>query len=571
MEFVYVVPREALFPDCYPQGLVPFGGGDGETDRAAFLERIEANGFFVERAYAERTPTLKQVIPYTVVVSGDGGVFLTKRLPQGGESRLVGKLSIGIGGHINPVDHGDIIAEGTARELEEELESSHDINFGVALDLTVEPKDGEYEIAIGDQRQTMAVGEWSDFYELTFDLNPMLKIHGVTRLKLVSMEPEFRLFINTLDIAPEAPPFWQEITAPADYASELASSGTFETYGWACMTMPFKDGEIEPELLLEDIEFTLKWRERVTFDQLARNDWQLFMSVFSTPDRVQHMFYQYYDEGHPQYDEAVANRTTTFFGEEIRLKDAIPKIFEQVDRVVGRVLDEVLQEGDVLLMCADHGLQSFRYQVHINNMLHQLGFLSLKEGATVADAGSLTSFIDWKNTRAYAMGLGYIYLNLQGREKHGIVRPDEVEATVAELKQALLDWRDPVSGETVVESVYVLSEEHTGEYIDIESDLVTGFKPFYRVSWKTNGGKYNMDEVDGAAVPGPVITDNTSPWSGGHPSMAEHQVRGLFFSSVPMDLPADGPNLLHIAPTVLDLLGVPVPEEMDKAPLKPAG
>ena len=126
MEFVYVVPREALFPDCYPQGLVPFGGGDGETDRAAFLERIEANGFFVERAYAERTPTLKQVIPYTVVVSGDGGVFLTKRLPQGGESRLVGKLSIGIGGHINPVDHGDIIAEGTARELEEELELGGD-------------------------------------------------------------------------------------------------------------------------------------------------------------------------------------------------------------------------------------------------------------------------------------------------------------------------------------------------------------------------------------------------------------------------------------------------------------
>ena len=52
---------------------------------------------------------------------------------------------------------------------------------------------------------------------------------------------------------------------------------------------------------------------------------------------------------------------------------------------------------------------------------------------------------------------------------------------------------------------------------------------------------------------------------------ALNQVRGLFFSSVPMDLPADGPNLLHIAPTVLDLLGVPVPEEMDKAPLKPAG
>lgn len=454
-------------------------------------------------------------------------------------------------------------------ELQTELEESEAINYGVALDLTIEPEDGgKYEVSFGDQRQSLAVGEWSDFYELTFDLNPMLKVHGVTRCKLISVEPEFRLFINTLDIAPEAPPFWQEISAPADYSAQLASSGTFETYGWACMTMPFKDGQIEPELLLEDIEFTLKWRERVTFEQLARDDWELFMSVFSTPDRVQHMFYQYYDEGHPQYDPAVAERKTMFFGKEIMLKEAIPAIFREVDRVVGRVLDEVLTDGDVLLMCADHGLQSFRYQVHINNLLHELGFLALKEGATVKEGDKLTSYIDWKNTRAYAMGLGYIYLNLQGREKYGIVKPDEVDATMREISDALLAWRHPETGEMVVESVYNLSEIHTGDFIDRESDLVTGFSPFYRVSWSTNSGKMPLKEVDGQVVPGPIIVDNTSPWSGGHPSVAEHQVRGLFFSSQPAELPEGGPNLLHIAPTVLDLLGVDVPAEMDLPPLK---
>ncbi|MDE0896071.1 MAG: NUDIX domain-containing protein [Planctomycetota bacterium] len=95
------------------------------------MDSIHQNGFFVEREYAERTPSLKQVIPYTVVVS-EGKVMLTKRLPQGGEGRLFGKLSIGIGGHMNPVDHTgdtesatpqskDPIAECTLRELEEEL------------------------------------------------------------------------------------------------------------------------------------------------------------------------------------------------------------------------------------------------------------------------------------------------------------------------------------------------------------------------------------------------------------------------------------------------------------------
>ncbi len=128
MEFVYVVPREKIFPEFYPQGLVRFSA---ELSRDSVMDSIHANGFYVEREYAERTPSLKQVIPYTVVVS-EGKVMLTKRLPKGGEGRLFGKLSIGIGGHMNPVDHigeaennqtvtEDPIAECTLRELEEEL------------------------------------------------------------------------------------------------------------------------------------------------------------------------------------------------------------------------------------------------------------------------------------------------------------------------------------------------------------------------------------------------------------------------------------------------------------------
>lgn len=122
MEFVYVVPRPRLFPDCYPQGFVPFGDA---LDREAFLGRIHEHGFFVERDHAEREPSLKQIIPYTVVESG-GLVLRTRRLPKGGEARLHGKLSIGIGGHVNPVDRGptaksDFLEDATLRELTEEL------------------------------------------------------------------------------------------------------------------------------------------------------------------------------------------------------------------------------------------------------------------------------------------------------------------------------------------------------------------------------------------------------------------------------------------------------------------
>ena len=118
------------------------------------------------------------------------------------------------------------------------------------------------------------------------------------------------MYFNVLDIDPRSPPFWQPISAPFGFSEELADEcGLYETYGWSTATMPFKDGLVPPEVLLEDVEFTMGWRERLTHAQLERDDWKVLMSVFSTTDRVQHMMYQYYDEGHPMYDEAEASKT----------------------------------------------------------------------------------------------------------------------------------------------------------------------------------------------------------------------------------------------------------------------
>jgi predicted NUDIX family phosphoesterase len=124
MEFVYVVPRTSLFPEFYPHGIVPFGTG---MPLEGFESVVEQEGFFVERAYAERTPSLKQVIPYSIVEC-DGKILLLRRLSAGGEARLHDKLSIGVGGHVNPEDlppedrRRDPISAGSDREIAEELE-----------------------------------------------------------------------------------------------------------------------------------------------------------------------------------------------------------------------------------------------------------------------------------------------------------------------------------------------------------------------------------------------------------------------------------------------------------------
>ncbi len=92
-------------------------------DREAMLDIIVNHHEFIDRPAAEEDPSYKQIIPY-VVLTRKGLVFATRRLNKGGESRLHGKVSIGIGGHINPVDETDrrsVLMKGLERELDEEV------------------------------------------------------------------------------------------------------------------------------------------------------------------------------------------------------------------------------------------------------------------------------------------------------------------------------------------------------------------------------------------------------------------------------------------------------------------
>lgn len=123
MEFVWVVPRQVLFADAAPHGLLPLGAEELEE---RFLGPAREEGFFIERRYAEEHATYKQPIPYVAVCHEDKVLCLT-RLKTQGESRLHGKRSIGVGGHINPCDQpleagqSDLFRQACLRELHEEL------------------------------------------------------------------------------------------------------------------------------------------------------------------------------------------------------------------------------------------------------------------------------------------------------------------------------------------------------------------------------------------------------------------------------------------------------------------
>ena len=109
-------------------------------------------------------------------------------------------------------------------------------------------------------------------------------------------------------------------------------------------------------------------------------------------------------------------------------------------RLLG-LTDALLEYADdetVVLALSDHGFGTYRREFHVNTWLLENGYLALKEGAAQPSASYLTD-IDWSRTKAYALGLNGLYLNVRGREKQGIVAPGKEYQELLKKKLALDD------------------------------------------------------------------------------------------------------------------------------------
>ena len=122
-ERVLVLPRASVPEGC------DFTGLRQADDLTALREAVLLQGRYLERPIAEESPAFKQLIPYVIVRDG-ASVFLMERTDAGGDARLHGKASIGVGGHLNPVDHGaDPLLAGLRREWTEELVADWEPEF----------------------------------------------------------------------------------------------------------------------------------------------------------------------------------------------------------------------------------------------------------------------------------------------------------------------------------------------------------------------------------------------------------------------------------------------------------
>ena len=266
---------------------------------------------------------------------------------------------------------------------------------------------------------------------------------------------------------------------------------------------------------------------------LDTRPWDFFMMVEIGVDRIHHAFWSYLDPSHPKFVPGH------------RYHDVIHSYYQYLDDEIGELLGRFDDETTVLVV-SDHGAQAMRGAVCINEWLRQEGYLVLCEEPQGSVPFSQAQ-VDWERTRVWGEGGYYcrLCLNVAGREPQGIVPPEEFEALRDELTAKLVALRGP-DGCPLGNRVYRPGDLWAAER-GIPPDLIVYFGD---LAWRSNGSLGH----------GQLFTFENDTG----PDDANHAKDGLCILAGPGVTPGElhGLSLYDIAPTVLRIFGLPIPEEM---------
>ncbi|MER3543598.1 MAG: hypothetical protein C4311_03085 [Chloroflexota bacterium] len=319
---------------------------------------------------------------------------------------------------------------------------------------------------------------------------------------------------------------------------------------------------------------------------LSRGPWDLFIVIFTATDIAHHLLWRTFDPNHPDYDPQEAAR----YG------GAIYNIYKQLDDAIAELIQYADEDTTVIVM-SDHGAGLKAGAVHsINRWLESQGLLKRTEDGgrgTEARPSSLrrqamrlladaiwasrrvlneaqrerikgwlpmlrglrskaemhlySAQIDWSRTLAYGNDADdFIRINLKGREPQGIVAPEDYEALRDHIIERLYAWRDPKSGRPLVEKVWKREEIYFGPFVDKADDILIRWADFVPQGLDDGGlerPRQFFDQISGG-----------------------HKPNGILIMRGPGIMPGttiEGAELIDMPPTILHLLGEPVPAIMD--------
>src|SRR3990167_8790630 len=277
----------------------------------------------------KRTPPLSPISQ-----GGDGGGEGATFHPHPNPPPSMGRETDTLSGHILPVPGGRGIGGGGAESVPENTKDTRLL-----------------KIETSGQTQVLKEGEWSDWFVLKFSFNPFVKMYGIARFHVISIEP-LKLYLSPVNFHPKRPPL--PISYPDNYSKDIAKKiGLYKTLGWAIDTWALNEERIDEDVFLDDTNFTVNKEIEMLKEFLGKQDARLYIQLFEFTDRIQHMFWRFREEDHPAYDREKAEK----------YKDVIFDCYRKMDEIVGIAMEK-LDDKTVLFVCSDHGFNSFKKAVN---------------------------------------------------------------------------------------------------------------------------------------------------------------------------------------------------------------
>ena len=367
----------------------------------------------------------------------------------------------------------------------------------------------------------------------------------------------------------DAPDLDSQLIYPPELKSELLSR--FPEYRIDVTNMKQLAGM--PEKVLSTVESIEKARLELGLHLMQNNAWDFCMLVLTSLDRVQHLFLRDY-----RWENVDVENVS---------KDPILSAYILMDKMVGLVLDS-LDSNTTLFVVSDHGFGPAPKKVSLNQFLISNKYLSIskpgwatnayeyfkrrsqhyyrimhnlkkrftKEGISaqvMLDNTLVFKNVNWSHTSAYSLGsAGNIYIN-----KNVVSDPVKIQELKIQIKNLLFQLKDPDTGIPVIHDVKFCEEIYFGPYIDNTPDIIVLLAPgfeFDKISLQKGGLLKQESNIKS-------YTRQATGTSGGdHLPNGIMIAEGKFFKKGHV---IESAEITDIAPTVLHLLGLSVPVNMD--------